>query len=180
MTYRGGMRKWDGISTGGVCVYHTANLGLVVKSLVMSNSFCDPMDCSPPGCMGFPRQNYWSGLPYPFPGDLPDPGIKPMSPELVGGLFTTEPPRKPNLGPVLSKLVNKACIIHLHFSSIYSCQGTNSTVSRHFKLDYGTWHRFPLTWSNRQAGRLQLVDSWYIKNYLAQFSSEEDGKIRRI
>ena len=43
------MRKWDGISTGGVCVYHTANLGLVVKSLVMSNSFCDPMDCSTPG-----------------------------------------------------------------------------------------------------------------------------------
>ena len=42
--------------------------------------------------MGFFRQEYWSGLPYPPPGDLPDPGIKPtslMSPALAGGLFIT-------------------------------------------------------------------------------------------
>ena len=45
--------------------------------------------------MGFPRQEYWSGLPFPSPGDLPDPGIEPVSPALAGGLFTTEPPRKP-------------------------------------------------------------------------------------
>jgi len=32
--------------------------------------------------MGFPRQEYWSGLPFPFPGDLPDPRVKPMSPAL--------------------------------------------------------------------------------------------------
>ena len=40
---------------------------------------CDPVDCSPPGSlsMGFSRQEYWSGLPCPFPRDLPDPGIKP-------------------------------------------------------------------------------------------------------
>ena len=39
----------------------------------------DPLDCSPPGClsMGFPMQEYWSGLPFPPPGDLPDPGIEP-------------------------------------------------------------------------------------------------------
>ena len=47
-----------------------------------------------PLSMGFPRQEYWSGLPYPTPGDLLDPGIKPASPALAGGLFTTEPPRK--------------------------------------------------------------------------------------
>ena len=41
--------------------------------------------------MGFPRQEYWSGLPFPSPGDLPDPGIKPMSPALAGGFFTVEP-----------------------------------------------------------------------------------------
>jgi len=45
--------------------------------------------------MGFPRQGCWSGLPFPSPGDLPDPGIKPMSPALAGGFFTTEPPGKP-------------------------------------------------------------------------------------
>ena len=44
--------------------------------------------------MGFPRQEYWSGLPFPAPGDLPDPGIEPVSPALAGGLFTTEPPGK--------------------------------------------------------------------------------------
>ena len=41
-----------------------------------------PMDCSPPAplSMGFPRQEYWSGLPLPAPGDLPGPGIQPASP----------------------------------------------------------------------------------------------------
>ena len=42
--------------------------------------------------MGFPRQEYWSGLPLPSPGGLPDPGIKPASPALPGGFFTAEPP----------------------------------------------------------------------------------------
>ena len=44
---------------------------------------------------GFSRQEYWSGLPFPSPGDLPDPGIQPTSlasPALVGGFCTTEPP----------------------------------------------------------------------------------------
>ena len=53
-----------------------------------------------PLVMGFPRQEYRSGLPFPSPGDLPDPGIEsesPVSPALAGGFFTTEPPRKPNL-----------------------------------------------------------------------------------
>ena len=46
---------------------------------------CDPMDCvacEAPLSVGFPRQEHWSGLPFPSPGDLPDPGIKPVS--LVG------------------------------------------------------------------------------------------------
>ena len=45
--------------------------------------------------MGFPRQEHWSGLPFPSPGDLPNPGIEHMSPALVGRFFTTEPPGKP-------------------------------------------------------------------------------------
>ena len=46
----------------------------------------------------FSRQGYWSGFPFPPPGDLPDPGIKPMSSlsaALAGGFFTTERPGKP-------------------------------------------------------------------------------------
>ena len=45
-----------------------------------------------PLSMGFPRQEYWSGLPFPSPGHLPDPGIKPAFPALAGKFFTNEPP----------------------------------------------------------------------------------------
>ena len=50
-----------------------------------------------PLSMGFSRQEYWSGLPFPSPGDLLDPGIEPTSPvfpALAGGFSTTEPPGK--------------------------------------------------------------------------------------
>jgi len=40
--------------------------------------------------MGLSRQEYWSGLPFPTPGDLSDPGIEPTSPALAGRFFTTE------------------------------------------------------------------------------------------
>ena len=48
-----------------------------------------------PLSMEFPRQEYWSALPFPPPGDLLDPGIEPASPALAGGFFTTETPGKP-------------------------------------------------------------------------------------
>ena len=47
-----------------------------------------------PLSMEFSRQECWRGSPFPSPRDLPDPGIKPMSPALADGFFTTEPPRK--------------------------------------------------------------------------------------
>ena len=61
--------------------------------MLSSVQLCDPMDCSLPGSlsMGFSRQEYWSGLPFLSP-DLPNPGIKPSSPALAGGFFTTEQP----------------------------------------------------------------------------------------
>ena len=54
-----------------------------------------------PLSMGFSKQEYWSGLPFPLPGNLPNPGIKPqpqVSPALAGGFFTTEPAGKPIRG----------------------------------------------------------------------------------
>ena len=48
-----------------------------------------------PPSMGFPRQEYWRGLPFPSPGVLPDPGIESMSPALAGRFFTTESSGKP-------------------------------------------------------------------------------------
>ena len=53
--------------------------------------------CQAPLFMEFSRQEYWSRLPFPPPGDLPNSGIKPVSPALAGGFFTTEPPGKPSL-----------------------------------------------------------------------------------
>ena len=47
--------------------------------------------------MGFSRQEYWSGLQFPSPEDLPDPGIGPTTPALEVGFFTTEPPGNPQL-----------------------------------------------------------------------------------
>ena len=46
--------------------------------------------------MGFSRQEYWSRLPFPSPGELPDPGIEPGSPALEADALTSEPPGKPN------------------------------------------------------------------------------------
>ena len=54
--------------------------------------------------VGFPRQEYWNGLPLPPPGELPDLGIEPTSPVLVGSFFTTEPPGKPHEQRVLFKV----------------------------------------------------------------------------
>ena len=50
-----------------------------------------------PPSMGFPRREYWSGWPFPSPGDLPDPGIEPRSPALQADAFPSKPPGKPLL-----------------------------------------------------------------------------------
>ena len=57
--------------------------------------------CQAPLSMGFSRQEYWSGLPFPSPGDLPNPGIELtslVSPELAGGFFTTRATWKVHIG----------------------------------------------------------------------------------
>ena len=72
-------------------------MGAFVVYLLSCVQLCNPMNYSPLGSSvhGFLRQEYWSGLPFPFPGDLPGPGIKPVSPALAGGFFTVEPSGKP-------------------------------------------------------------------------------------
>ena len=71
---------------------------VVVWLLSSAQFFATPQTITrqAPLSMGFPRQEYWSGLSFPSPGNLPDPRIKPMSPALAGGFFTTEPPGKPS------------------------------------------------------------------------------------
>ena len=69
-------------------------MGLSAKS---PPTLCDPGTVAhqAPLSMEFSRQEYWSGLPFPPPGYLPNPGIKSVSPELAGRFFTTELPGKP-------------------------------------------------------------------------------------
>ena len=68
--------------------------------------------------MGLPRQENWSGLPFPPPGDLLDPGIKPTSPAspaLAGELFTTDSPRKLTISYIY------ALYLVLAFCSVSAC-----------------------------------------------------------
>ena len=55
--------------------------------------------------MEFSRQEYWSGLPFPSPGDLPNPGIEPRSPTLQADALPSEPPGNPGLTIDISKLL---------------------------------------------------------------------------
>ena len=74
----------------------TRNIVVAVQLLSCVCLFVTPWTaaCLVPLSMGFPRQKNWNGLPFPSPGDLPDPRIEPVSPALAGGFFTTEPPGK--------------------------------------------------------------------------------------
>ena len=77
----------------------------------MSESFVTPwmVDFQAPLSVGFPRQEYWSGLLFPAQGDLPDPEMELESPALAGGFFTTEPPGKPEFQKLLSMSLSKSC-----------------------------------------------------------------------
>ena len=68
-----------------------------VKSLSRVQLFATPWTIANQAytSIGFSRQGYWSGLPFPSPGDLPDPGVEPGSPALEADALTSEPPGKP-------------------------------------------------------------------------------------
>ena len=73
---------------------------LLLSHSVMSDSLCDPVDCSPPGSsvLGTLQQEPWSGLPFPPPADLPGPGTELGAlgaPALAGAFFTAEPLGQP-------------------------------------------------------------------------------------
>ena len=78
-------------------VFILLNLILKMKSLSCVRLFAIPWTaaCKAPLYMGFFGQELWSGLPFPSPGDLPDPGIKPRSPALQADSLPSELPGKP-------------------------------------------------------------------------------------
>ena len=81
-----------------IYIYYVIQKGdCYFSRLVMSDSFATPWTIAHQAylSMGFPKQEYWNGLPFPSPWALPDPGVEPTSLALAGGFFTTEPPGKP-------------------------------------------------------------------------------------
>ena len=73
------------------------NLSESENATQLCPTLCDPMGCSPPcsSVLGILQQEYWSGLPFPSPGDLLDPGVEPRSPALQADCLPSEPPGKP-------------------------------------------------------------------------------------
>ena len=108
--------------------------------------------------MEFSRQGYWSGYPFPFPGYLPDPGIKPRYPALQADSLPSEPQGK----PCLTAKVPKAGILlfHLHFSLPFPSKmhfSNSLPMSRFFSSSWTVCSCAPLidlfaffhTWGNR-------------------------------
>ena len=81
-------------------------LKVKVKSLSRVRLLATPWTVAyqAPLSMRFSRQEYWSGLPFPSPGDLPDPGIEPGFPTLEADTLTSEPPGKPNLHSICQQI----------------------------------------------------------------------------
>ena len=77
-----------------LCVYKT-QVCMCACSVISDSVTPWTVACQTPLSMEFSRQEYWSGLPFPSPGDLPTPGVEPVSPALAGGFFTAELPGKP-------------------------------------------------------------------------------------
>ena len=89
-------------------------------------TLCDPTDYT---VHGFSRPEYWSGLPCPPPGDLPNPGIEPASPILQADSLSSEPPGKPHLS-------FRVCYISPNFNvfKVLSCCGVSQNFILHFKF----------------------------------------------
>ena len=112
----------------------------------MSDSFVTPWTISHqvPLSMGFSRQEYWSKLPFPSPGDLPNLGIQPVSPvspALAGGFFATEPPGKSH---------KKEWDIYIY---LHTHTHTHTFVSIHLLMD--TLHNHVLVIINNAVGNLR-------------------------
>ena len=121
----------------------------------MPDSFATPWTAAhqTPLSLGFPRQEYWSGLPFPSPRDLPDPGIEPVSAALADRFFTAEPPKKPP--SIFTALKTLSPPVHSSFHqllAIFCClhSFSFSTMSYH-------WSHTVCMLYQQQQGYLSLV-----------------------
>ena len=110
--------------------------------------------------MDFSRQEYWSGLPFPSPGDIPDPGIKPGSPGLQADSLPSEPPGKSQTTFTLGKM-------HLFYRSeieIHKCSNDPSKAVQ-IPLD---WY---CTWADCWADRTYCVPYGFSGSFFCKFLS---------
>ena len=104
--------------------HKNSNTGCVLSGSAVSNSAIPwTVARQAPLSVGFSRQEYWSGLPFPTPGDRPNRGTESMSlvfPGLAGGFFTTEPPGKSNTGYMCIKNMSVGPNLWNHTFSIWT------------------------------------------------------------
>ena len=113
-----------------------------------------------PLSMGFPRQEFWSGLPFPSPGDLPDPGMEPKSPALADGFFKLQqPPGKLN-------------------NCINSINCTNYRVHGILQARILEWVTFPFCRGSSQPRDQTQVDSFALQ--VDSLPAEPQGKPNSI
>ena len=86
--------------------------------------------CQTPLSMGFPWQEHWSGLPYPPPGDFPDPGIKPASLVSCIGRFPTEPSGKPFLQLLSCSVVSNSLWFHEQQHTRLPCPSPSPRIAQ--------------------------------------------------
>ena len=105
------------------CLFWSCSMCLVTQSCP---TLCDPMDCSPQGSSvheAFSRQEYWSGLPCPPPGDLFNPGREPRSPTMQADSLPFELPGKPkNTGVVSLSLLQGNILTHKLNRGLLHCR----------------------------------------------------------
>ena len=130
----------------------------------VSDSFVTPwtVDCQAPLTMGFPRQKYWSGLPYPSSGDLPDPGIKPISPASQEDSL------------LLSHQGSPMPILQMRKTEVLSGPGTQSEQGAKkdltlYLLLWQHWGRSPPSYNDTQF----LMDANFL-DYQARLLSNQD------
>ena len=153
------IRKWKswGYNNSGSWANSMASLAML---LLLYEQQCGPVDCSPPGSSvhGFSRQEYWSGLPFPSLGDLPNPGIEPRSPALQADALTSEPPGKPS---VFIIPVKYPCSLILSSVPFFIFMGWLSP-------GYGMYFHLPFSWLIILIGcqTLWILGCWVLTFFL--------------
>ena len=136
------------------------------KSLQLCPTFCEPMDYNPPGSslsVAFSRQEYWSGLPCPSPGDLLNPGIKPvflLSPALASRYFTTRQHIKKQRHYFTDKGLSSQSYV---FSVVmYGCESWTIKKAQHWRIDdfeLWCWRRLlRVPWTARRSNQSLLEE----------------------